>query len=222
MSFNAANQPLGNGGNDFKYEPLEEGTYPARLVGVANVGKHSASFKGEVKEPKDNIALTYELLDEFLKDEDGNELKDKPRWLTEYMPFHNLKAEKAKSTDRYYSLDPDNKNKGDFSALLGIPIMVQVTQSEGKGANKGKIFNNVGGISTMRPKEAQKAPELVNQPFTFDFYAPTKAEWDGAPARIRTLVRAALNFKGSEMEDWDDGGNAAPVVKETEEEDTSW
>ena len=73
MSFNATNQPLGNGGNDFKYEPLEEGTYPARLVGVANVGKHSASFKGEVKEPKDNIALTYELLDEFLKDENAIE-----------------------------------------------------------------------------------------------------------------------------------------------------
>ena len=203
MSLNANQQPLGNGGGNFKYEPMEPGTYPARLVGVANVGRHAATYKGEAKEPKDNLALTYEFLDEFLKDEDGNELKDKPRWLTEYFPFYNLKADKAKSTERYLSIDPSNDHGGDWDALLGVPIMVQVTNSVGKGANMGKVFDNVGGVTPMRPKEAAKAPELVNQPFVFNFYAPTKSEWDACPFRVKSLVRKALNFKGTEMEDWD-------------------
>jgi hypothetical protein len=170
---------------------------------VAVVGKHAASYKGEVKEPRDNLALTYELLDEFMKDEDGNEIKDKPRWLTEYMPFYNIKAEKAKSTDRYLSIDPTNEYGGDWEQLLGSPIMVQVTQNAGKGVHMGKTFNNVGGITPMRPKEAAKAPELVNKPFVFDFYSPTREAWDATPARVKALVRGALNYKGTEMEDWD-------------------
>jgi hypothetical protein len=201
MSLNA-NAQAGATSN-FKYEPMDAGTCPARLVGVANVGMHAITYKGETKPPKDQLALTYEFLDEFMKDEDGNELKDKPRWLTEDMPFLPLSSEKAKSTDRYLSIDPDRKAAGEFGDLLGTPIMVQVTQSAGKGANMGKIFNNIGGVTPMRPKEAQKAPELVNKPFTFDFYAPTREAWDATPYRVKALVRSALNYKGTAMEDWD-------------------
>jgi hypothetical protein len=67
----------------------------------------------------------------------------------------------------------------------------------------------------MRAKEASKAPELVNQPFTFDFYSPTKETWDRLPYRVKSLVRGALNYKGTEMEDWDalDGDNKDQPIK---------
>jgi hypothetical protein len=113
--------------------------------------------------------------------------------------------------------------------------MVQVTQNAGKGQHMGKVFNNVGGITPMRPKEAAKAPGLVNKPFVFDFYSPTREAWDATPYRVKALVREALNFKGTQMEDWDalDGDMKDQPIKiedapkkklapVTEDDDQNW
>jgi hypothetical protein len=198
MSFKATEQPTGG----INIEPMETGTYPARLIGVSLVGLHAQSYQGEVKEPKNNIALTYEFLDEFLKDEEGNDLEDKPRFLTESMPFHNLSNNRAKSTERYNAIDPTIVADGDWSALLNTPLMVQVVQNAGKGKNAGRIFNNVSGVSTMRPKEAAKAGPLVNPQFLFDFYNATEEDWNKLPGAVKGIVRRALDFPGSEIEKW--------------------
>ena len=203
MGFNATEQPSA-GSQRSNIEPIEVGTYPARIVGVSIVGLQPRSFNGEAKEPHKNIALTYEFLDEFLKDEDGNDIEDKPRWITEDMPFYNLSSDRAKSTERYLAVDPDQHYEGDWSKLLGAPIMVSVVQNKGKGKHQGKIFNNVDGIAPMRPKEAAKAPELVNEPFLWDFYEPDSDLWGRVPNIIRTICRSAVDFKGTAMEMWDE------------------
>ena len=138
-----------------RQEAMEAGTYPARVVQVIDFGvQEQRAYQGAVKPPAQTIYQTYEFLDEFCKDENGEDLEDKPRWLSEQFPLHSLEADLAKSTKRYYALDPDENFGGDFTLLVGSPCMVTINQYESKGETK----NGVSSVAPMRPKEAAKAP----------------------------------------------------------------
>ena len=134
MTLNANKIKSASTGKDFKRpEPLEPGSYPARLVQIITEGvQKNRPYKGEEKPPQLSMRLTYEILDEFLKDESGEDLLDKPRWIGEVIPFYSLKADLAKSTKRYYALDPDVKADGDWSQLIGAPCVVTLVVEESK------------------------------------------------------------------------------------------
>ena len=226
MSLNAKKIPSNNTGGN-RPDPLEPGTYPARLVQILTLGvQKQRPYKGEEKPPVLELMLTYEMLDEFMKNEDGEDLEDKPRWLSETFAFHNLSAELAKSTKRYYALDANGEHDGDWSKLIGAPCMVTVTQSEGKGANVGRIYENVASVSAMRPKEASKAPELVNPPKVFDFYDPDMEIFGALPEWLQNKMKDALDFEGSALDLALNGGKVkakkavkAPEPDEDEEEE---
>lgn len=79
-------------------------------------------MEGEEKAPKYELYVTYELSDEFLHDEDGEDILDKPRWLSESFSLHNLDADMAKSTKRYLALDPNMEHDGDWAQIAGTPV----------------------------------------------------------------------------------------------------
>ena len=174
-SFNAKEVPI-KGGNFVEQLPLDPGGYPARVVVVANLGLHVQEYQGTVKEPKNLIGMTYECLDEFMKDEDGEDVEDKPRWFSETFPFNNLSNDRAKSTLRYKAIDPSENYGGDFSKLLDTPVVINLIKKKSK-KDAEKVYNNIDSISTMRVKEANSAPELINTPQLFDFYSPTEESW---------------------------------------------
>lgn len=180
--------------------PMEPGTYPARLCQVIELGLQPDTFKGEEKAPKIRMMLTYEMSDAFLQDENGQDMEDKPRWLSEQMWLFSLKADKAVSTARYNVFDPQGVKGGDFVACLEAPVNVTVVQDPGKGKNAGKIFNKVGGVSAMRQKDAEKCPPLVNAPRAFTWDDPDIEMFMGFPDYIKNIIRNALNFKGSDLE----------------------
>lgn len=200
MSLNAKNVPSGGTPRE-RPEPLDAGSYPARLVQVLSLGvQPQRPFKGEEKAPKLELMLTYEFLDEFLKDEDGEDIEDKPRWLSETLPFNNLDADLAKSTKRYYALDANAEHGGDWAALVGTPCVVTIVQNEGTGKNAGSVFENIAAVSAMRPKEAAKAPELVNPPKVFDFYDPDMEIFLSLPQWLQDKMKGAVDFGGSALE----------------------
>jgi len=138
MSLNANNVKPTKSDKFKPAPPLDAGTYPARLVQVLLTGiQPGGSYKGEVKPDKLELRVTYEILDEFLKDEEGNDILDKPRWISEAFPFFSLKADLATSTKRYFAIDPDNKTGGDWATLVGSPCVVTIIQNPSK---KGSIF----------------------------------------------------------------------------------
>lgn len=182
-------------------EPLEIGTYPARVVQIISLGLQKQNpYKGEEKEPKDELYVTYELLDEFLKDEDGEDILDKPRWLSETFTMNSLDSDLAKSTKRYVALDPDFKNDGDWSGLLGAPCMITVVQNEGKGKNAGTIYNNIASVQSMRAKEAAKAPDLVNEGKVFDIDEPDMEVFFSLPKFLQDKMKENLDYGGSALE----------------------
>lgn len=187
-----------SGSNKSSFEPLEPGTYPARLVRVVGLGLHPVEYKGEKKDDAYSLRVTYELSDEFLKDEDGEEIKDKPRWIDEEFNLYPLKSDRAKSTARYYALDPLSEHDGDWSALEGAPVLVTIVNNKSK--TNGKVYENISLTSPMRDKEAKKLPALVNDWVVFD---PSEADVDTflkLPEFYQDKITSAIDFPGSDLE----------------------
>lgn len=184
---------------------LDAGSYPARLVRIMTLGvQPQAPFKGEPKPPQWEISFTYELLDEFMiDDETGEILEDKPRWISETVPLYNLDTDRAISTKRYYSLDPTGQYDGDWASLLEIPCVLTLVVDKWKDKQTGedRARNNISNVSLMRPKEAAKAPELVNPATIFDFDEPNMDVWGKLPGWLQDKIKGAVNFKGSALEE---------------------
>jgi hypothetical protein len=193
--------------------PLEAGAYPARLVQVIDLGLQPRSYKGEDKEPQQAIMLTYELVGEFLLDEQGEPQEDKPRWVSETLPLYPLGAEKAKSNERLKALDPQGKVEGDFTKLLGVPVVVNIVQNPSK-TDASKIYAKVSGLVPMRAKEVLNLPDLVNEPRFLDLDAPNKKVFDELPDWVKDKIRAGLEYRGSEAEKVFGVGGKAEAKKE--------
>lgn len=182
-----------------KQQPnLEPGGYPARVVQLIDLGLQAQRpYQGQEKGPAYEIMLTYELVDEFMKDDDDEPIKDKPRWVSETFPLHPLVADKAKSTKRYLALDPSQAFKGDFSKLIDTPCTVTIVNN--KGAD-GRVYDNIGNVSTMRPREAVNCPPLVNPTKVFDLDAPNMEVFNSLPEWLREKIKGNLNFQGSKLQ----------------------
>jgi hypothetical protein len=214
LSFNA--KQAGNGGGNERIDQpvIEPGLYPARLVQLIDMGlQPQKAFQGKDKPPMQEISLTYELTDVFMKDADGNDLEDKPRWVSETLPFHNLKADKAKSTQRYLAFDPKEEWEGDFTKALGLPINVVLVQNQ----VGDKVYTNVASLAAMRPKDAEKCEALKNPTTLFSLDEPDLAVFNKFPKWIQEKIQKNLNYNGSRLEAMLKGGK--PAAKEQKEQE---
>lgn len=176
---------------------LEEGTYPARLVQIIDFGIQTQKpYKGQEKPPAHKIQFTYELLDEFCVDENGDVDEDKPRWVSEEFAFRSLEADLATSTKRYNALDPDDVHDGDFTALVNTPCNVTVVLNK----SGDKVYTNVAHVSAMRPKDAAKAPELKNPIKVFVLDAPDMTVFLSLPTWMQDKIKGNLQFEGSALQ----------------------
>lgn len=193
MSLRAPKQEKTN----FAAQPnLEPGSYPARVARVYGAGRHPVVFQGEVKAPKLKIWVVYELVDAFMVDEHGDEIEGKPRWITESFNLSPLTQENAKSTMRYKGIDPTLKFDGDWSQLVGMPVSVTVVNN----AKGGKVYDNVGGVTAVRPRDVAKIPDLVNEGFFFDSGEPNLEYFNKIPKFIQDDIKASIDYPGSKLE----------------------
>lgn len=195
MSLNARKVKNINSGP--KAPLLDEGAYPARLVQVIDLGVQPQEYLGETKAPKNEIWTTYELVDEFMPDEDGEDDVTRPRWISESFPLNHLDSDRAKSTKRYYALDPKEEHEGEWSELLTKPVLVTIIQRETKTGE----YNNVGGTSAMREKEASKLPDLVNEPKLFLMSNPDIEVFLSLPQFLQDKIKGGLEYEGSKLEE---------------------
>jgi len=201
MSLNAKKVAHSGGKKGPAQDAIDPGSYPVRLAQIIDLGlQPQRPWQGEEKPPAHEMMLTYELLDEFCLDDDGNADEDKPRWLSETIPLRSLMAEKAKSTQRYYALDPAEVNEGDFTELAGTPANASITQNAGKGKNAGKIYNNIQSLSPMRPKDAAKAEPLKKEPKVFVLDEPDMEVFNSLPDWLQEKIKDNLEFNGSALQ----------------------
>ena len=180
---------------------LELGSYPCWLAKIVYVGmQERPAYKGEEKPPAPEVFLTYEMADEFMPDDEGGEDETKPRTLFENFNVFSLKSDNAKSTERYYALDPKDEADGDWEKLLGTPCMVTVVHNKGKGANAGKVYDNVGSVSSMRAKDLKGLREPLIEPEFFDAHNPNMEMFEALPPFIQDKIKAALDLPPAAME----------------------
>jgi len=208
MGFNA-NDRSGGGGDFTPQEALEPKSYPARLVQLVLMGlQPSRPFKGQAKDPREQLYVTYELSHEFMVDEDGNPDPTKPRWIGENFPFYNLEADRATSTQRYNALDPAGSAGGDWLALIGTACQITVTKEPRKD---GKGFTNyVSNVSPAMEVPGYTQPELVNEPRIFDIDEPDMEVFEELPKWLKEKIRTNLNFEGSKLQQLLGGSSATP------------
>src|SRR5699024_8365467 len=108
---------------------------------------------------------------------------------------YSLEADMAKSTKRYKALDPEEAFEGDFSKLVGAPCNVTfVINRQGD-----KVYTNVADVGSMRPRDASKCPDLVNEPRVFDLDNPDLETYNSFPKWIQEKIASNLEFKGSKL-----------------------
>ena len=198
MSLNASKVPMSGSKERVEQPNLEPGLYPARLVQIIDLGlQPQRPYLGQPKPPANEIQLTYELVDSFMIDKDGKDLEDKPRWVSETIPLLNLKADKAKSTQRYMALDPTVADGGDFVKQIGKPVNVNIVNNRGKD---GKVYDNVSAIAPMRPRDAERTPELVNPSKVFVLDEPDLEVFNSLPEWLRDKIKENLNYEGSALQ----------------------
>lgn len=207
------------GQSKLSFKLMEAGSAPARLVQIVDLGLQPDVYQGVEQAPKRRLLYTYEFPYEFMLDEAGEEQKDKPRWLSEDMPFYSLGATKAKSTERYNAFDPNGIHDGDLEKCLGAPVMVTIVHNPGKNKNKGKVFENIAGVSAMQSKMAASLPPLVNTPKLFNLDEPDMEIFNSLPKFIQDKIVSNLEFAGSKLDALLNKGKApTPPKKSLEEE----
>lgn len=195
MSLNVNHVPQTGGKNTPKQEVIPVGTYMARTVQVVDLGMQPQSYLGQERSPAREIFLGYELVSCFCKDENGEIDKSKPRWVSERFPLRHIKAEKATSTKRLNTLDPEGKCKGDFSLILGLPCLVTIVHNKSK-----KTGEPYAAISMVAPPMAgMDCPPLVNEPRLFLLDNPNLDDFNALPMFMKDIILNNLEFNGSPL-----------------------
>lgn len=213
MALNSKKISNGNSGDRVEQPVIEAGMYPSRIVQMIDLGLQAQRpYQGKEKNPANEIMITYELVDTFCIDKDGNEMEDKPRWISETLPLYSIDQEKAKSTQRYKAVDPEDAYDGDFSKLVEEAVNVSLVHNK----VGDKTYVNVAGISGMRPKDAAKCPELKNPAKVFDLDDPDMEIFGSLPEWVQTKIKANLNYQGSKLQAAVEGKPADAPKKEKE------
>lgn len=213
MSLNLKNQKSDS--NRVPQDNIEVGSYPARVVRILDLGLQAGQeFEGRMKPNANKVDFTYELLDCFMKDKDGNFDESKPRWISEDFPLHRPDADLAKSTKRAKAIDPTNSCDFDLTKMLGLPCMVTV----GHRVSKGKTYDKVLDVAPMRASQAAAAPALKNKPILFLLDEPNMEVFNKLPPFMQDRIKGNLEFNGSKLQAAL-GGKAEEIKKETQVQD---
>ncbi len=199
MALNAKNKRApANNNKDFVEQPeLEEGSYNCRVVQIIELGlQPQRPHKGKEKPPVDMLYITYELGDEFMVDEQGEEIEDKPRWQSEDFPYYGVDCDMAKCNKRLKAIDPKNKVDGDWAKIGGAPVVVTFVHNV-KG---DKTYVNVASASVMKKKDIAKQPKLQNPVKVFDIDEPDMEMFASLPKWLQEKIKSNLNYKGSVLE----------------------
>lgn len=185
---------------------LEPDNYPARLVQVLDLGPRQNYFDKE--KINHEIMLTYELVTEFMQDDKGESVEDKPLWLSEVINMVDLPTgmspteiyadaykSKGKLVQRCKVFDPKGTLDFDLSQMVDLPCVVTVVQ---KKKQDGTLKNDIGGVTGIM--KGMAVPELVNPPKVFSLEEPDLTILGSLPEWLQEKIKTNLEFNGSPLE----------------------
>ena len=194
-----------NGGS--RVAPMEAGTYPARCVGVIDLG---VQYNEKWDKRQEKLRLIFEFPTERVEMDGG----DKPRWLSKkYTASLNEKAELYRDLCAWRGVPftPEELNGFDMRKLLGAPCMVCVVNHE----RNGNTYTDITAIS--RAMKGMEVPPLENEALLFDMdgdVEEAKAVFEKLPQWMRDEVARSDTWQALWKEGAADGGFAEPDGEE--------
>lgn len=170
MAFKRATKQSSGGTTTKMTAPLlEAGGYPARLLQIVDLGMQPGS--NIYPEPQLKLEFRFELLDEFMLDEDGKELSEEPR-LFSYEVSYNADGYMGDRSNIYKLMDAfeDGFNK-DLPDLLGEAVNVTIVKYIKNNKEKDEA-NKITSVTPMREKDKVKAGPLLGKTLYFDLEEP--------------------------------------------------
>jgi hypothetical protein len=193
------------------------------IIQVVDLGvQPGGSYQGEPKPDSRQLRVTYELPHDT-HDFDG---ETKPLLISETFPFSG--SDMSKCYKRINSIDPGlKKTNGDYAALVGEPVMVQIVHKEGKGKHEGRTFANVASVSPLM--RGMTGPDSTFNPKYF--YSPSSHDqevWDQMPEFLQGIINGRLDATSAPVSARKPASNptpqgAAPQANEAApDEDSAW
>lgn len=198
LNANGFKQAQGGAGQ-FDDSLLPAGPHLGLLSQVIDFGTQPQTYNGQPQEPCSEFRLTFELPHQLVTFEENGQQVTKPRWLSTRHGIKALQGDKANATKYLRAIDPNNTQNGNLAALIGYPVVVNVSTGTIKsGQNVGKQYNKIDSVSPVLP--GTEIPGLVGIPRVFDFDNPDPAVFMDFPEWIQTQIKQAINFPGSTLE----------------------
>jgi hypothetical protein len=206
-----ANKAGNKNSNRVEQPIIEADVYPAYLVQLIDLGlQPQKPYQGKEKAPVQEIMLTYELTDCLMVDENGDEVEDKPRWVSETLPFYGLFADKAKSTKRYLAFDPNEDFGGEFAKAVGMGCNVTIVNN----TVGDKTYSNIGNVAPISAKKAAQMAPIKNATKVFDLDEPDMDVFNALPEWLREKIKGNLNYQGSPLQACVEKAGGKPAAKE--------
>lgn len=186
---------VGSGsGESYQYVPCPPGNYPGTVVGLYDIGFQKVIRQDKTEAEEHKLVLVFELT-EKRPDDRPFILTERYTWSMRdnsnfYALVTNVTGEKFKITD------PNNPPTFNPLTLLGMPVMVSVTNTQ-KG---DKVYHGVSTIARY-PKNFPAPPDPVTTPQAWSVVEgkPFPPEADSLPyvygKPIRALAEESAEWK---------------------------
>jgi hypothetical protein len=158
---------------------IGEGTFPARIVQILDLGKQEDEWKGETF-IRDKLWLTFEFPTETITYTKDNVEVTRPRWLSG--EFTKSTGDKAKLTPIVKATNPDAAS---FEDLLNCALLVEVGTTSG---GKDKYAS-----AMALPKGMVVAP-LDNETKYFDMAEPDMLVYESLPDFLKEKMKESPDF----------------------------
>lgn len=167
-------------------EPIPAGTYPARCVGVVDLGTQQGKFDDR---PKSKVAVIFEVPSVRIE-VDG---ESKPRWCTKmYAASLNEKATLYADLCAWRGrpFTPEERENFNLANIVGKPCVVCIKNTEKNGA----VYANISSVGAAM--KGLDMPPLENEPIVFDMEAPNAEEaFQKVPGWIQKIIRESSEWK---------------------------
>ena len=171
--------------SDFK--PVEEGTYPARIYSVIDLGTHDDTWQGKVNTHR-KIRITWELPTEIRTWEKDGEQKEAPQVIgKEYTLSMGSRSNLRKHIELMTTtLSDEEAYAFDVFSLVGMDCMLSVTHKESK---EGKVYAQINTVARLM--KGVDCPKQFNSSVTFNIEEWNKDVFDALPKFIQEKVMAS-------------------------------
>lgn len=175
-----------------KAERIPEGTYPARLISIVDLGIQPQTDwqTGEATDPKARVLFTWELPTETLEitDDDGN-VSFKARRISKEYTLSNFDQSNLMKLIKALSA---GEKLTSLTQMLGYACMVNI----------GSTVNGNAKVTTvMKAPDSMPVDDPSEEPMHFDFDNPDENLFLQQANWIKEKIKEAENYTGF-ADDW--------------------